>query len=750
MLKGLIATSLLLYSGSSYAKAPTKRIYSQSTEKVSYAISKFNTQDNFTIAKIRYSPAQPKQGDKVTVLIELSTDFESNKRIKSGVTAVVGGQKLKLSRRAGTLWTSLPITVHQEGKLAVEVSGYLEDIEANKTLQESLLALQAEIAKLTAEHQRETDPVKKGQLQAVLESKLAQKVDLENMIEASKRPITQKTDTLLVLKQDAPNTTYPNLTGCVPDAGSVSGGTEVVLSGANLLGTTSLQIGETVIEESQMVVGDGEITFTMPGLSKGIYDIILNKQVAGQSVNTILHNAYYAGDISSVGSSGPVAFAGYPKTTTSEVGVMLDGSMSYGAPGETLFYDWSVQSRPVNADPAEGQITNGYGTATPTFMAITEGTYVVSLVVYSGTTQSKPSWTTVTIGPKAGISVVPSSIVGTFTKDKPYVGMFKICNNLEQDGDYQVYLKDIVLLIGSNRGTILRNSCLSFQFISYWKQDGLYSSIPVVMKTPQAFATKIDLSLYSGSEPTLTMHTVYNEHQWMGETNVEMIANSGVVPVNGVYDEDSLTKFELRNRSSLEIYVSTPPDFTYIDGTSGVFEMDMGSGVVVPAEGSADVYLKVKQNGNFGVRNSSSAMLTWNFSSLANNSVSTVVETQKLPSLYNPSKLLDFGDVEEGATSAPLVINIMQDFYSLSTGQWLTEVEDVDADLQGCFEADGEFWPGFPFSVGNNDKISSSSIDIRTYFKPYIDGLCEGSLAFKLRGYQTPILYPLKGNGIIP
>lgn len=81
-------------------------------------------------------------------------------------------------------------------------------------------------------------------------------------------------------------------------------------------------------------------------------------------------------------NSAPVADAGPDRTGSTgviQVGstVQLDGSHSYDPDGDPITYNWSFTSKP------SGSTTSlvGASTATPTFVADADGTYVVQLVV---------------------------------------------------------------------------------------------------------------------------------------------------------------------------------------------------------------------------------------------------------------------------------------------------------------------------------------------------------------------------------
>ena len=94
-------------------------------------------------------------------------------------------------------------------------------------------------------------------------------------------------------------------------------------------------------------------------------------------------------------NTAPVANAGMNQTVIEGGNAMMDGSGSVDANGDALTFSWSFTSSPVN-DP-NPMLTNP-DTATPTFPANVNGTYIVQLIVNDGTVDSEPATVTVTVG----------------------------------------------------------------------------------------------------------------------------------------------------------------------------------------------------------------------------------------------------------------------------------------------------------------------------------------------------------------
>jgi hypothetical protein len=91
-------------------------------------------------------------------------------------------------------------------------------------------------------------------------------------------------------------------------------------------------------------------------------------------------------------SAAPVANAGPAQSVIVPTTVVLNGSGSTAAPGQTLTYSWTLSSRPAGSTA----VLTGSTTVQPTFTADVAGTYVATLVVNNGSVNSAPSTVTIT------------------------------------------------------------------------------------------------------------------------------------------------------------------------------------------------------------------------------------------------------------------------------------------------------------------------------------------------------------------
>jgi hypothetical protein len=91
------------------------------------------------------------------------------------------------------------------------------------------------------------------------------------------------------------------------------------------------------------------------------------------------------------GNTPPVANAGPAQTVKAGATVILNGSGSSDADGNTLAFSWSFTSRPTGSVAT----LTGPTTVSPSFVADKPGQYVVQLIVNDGTVNSTPSTVTI-------------------------------------------------------------------------------------------------------------------------------------------------------------------------------------------------------------------------------------------------------------------------------------------------------------------------------------------------------------------
>lgn len=98
------------------------------------------------------------------------------------------------------------------------------------------------------------------------------------------------------------------------------------------------------------------------------------------------------GDGGGISNSAPVADAGHDMNATIDSLVILDGSGSTDADGDTLTYSWSFTSVPIGSTAVLSDPT----VVSPTFTTDVVGTYMIRLVVNDGTEDSTEDTVTIT------------------------------------------------------------------------------------------------------------------------------------------------------------------------------------------------------------------------------------------------------------------------------------------------------------------------------------------------------------------
>jgi hypothetical protein len=96
-------------------------------------------------------------------------------------------------------------------------------------------------------------------------------------------------------------------------------------------------------------------------------------------------------------NTAPVADAGPDQSVTTGAMVMLDGSGSSDADGDTLSYTWTL-----SAPAGSASVLSGDAAASPSFTADVDGDYVLSLVVNDGAASSAADSVTITASGTSG------------------------------------------------------------------------------------------------------------------------------------------------------------------------------------------------------------------------------------------------------------------------------------------------------------------------------------------------------------
>ncbi len=115
-------------------------------------------------------------------------------------------------------------------------------------------------------------------------------------------------------------------------------------------------------------------------------------------------------------NAAPVAEAGIHQAVTTGTRVVLDGTASSDADGDTLSYSWAITSAPTESSAALTDASSAH----PSFVPDVGGTYAIRLIVNDGKVNSAPDSVTVTatapVGPPADHVAVNFTIDDTASK----------------------------------------------------------------------------------------------------------------------------------------------------------------------------------------------------------------------------------------------------------------------------------------------------------------------------------------------
>ncbi|UXR63261.1 IPT/TIG domain-containing protein [Bdellovibrio bacteriovorus] len=700
-----------------------------------------STNQQYSIAKVSMLPSNPNPGQKVSFAIEVVTGFEGPAELDLILSVSFNGQPLKSYHRGGRLWVTEAVLIEAAGAFPHTAQLFVQNRNESEFIQKQLIEAKTDIESLNRQISQETDPARKAYLESQRDIRQSYVIDLQNSLEALKRPVASKTTVFDIGHATTP-VDQPSISAVDPSYGSKDGGQQVIITGENLEETTKLLFGGEEIPFSSLVITGTSITFTTPASTEGAKEVILESTSGGSTVTTRLKNAYIAIEVQTggpVGPAYPVAFAGVPKDTPAEVPVQLDGSASYSPDEAALTYLWTVVTKPAGAGTQDGVLDDAT-LVNPSFSATVSGTYVVSLVVSNGVKQSAPSLTVVTVGPKDPVTLTPSQISGVVSKDGVYIGSFRACNNLQSEMRYQLFNANrIVLISGFKRGVIAKGNCQTFQFsVTNYGTTTLNFDIPFVVQNPVHFTKILNIEVAPVAATALSLLTGFSASQWAGEQDLEVLSQSSYVPLFGTYDEAAETFIVIRNDSSSAITITQAPVITHLNGSAGVFSADLPTGgIEIPANDQVLFPILVSP-GTF-IGNIAEAMLEWE-TEINGPSRVLMLQTYKLAAPTSQAVTVDFGEHEAGYYPPGKYLRVPSDFLGSVAGFAEVSSITVTDDDNGDFYLDLTSWPG-SMLVGNIDYIRSTGIDLRADFENFAAGVYQGKVQVKVKGYQTPFEY---------
>ena len=410
---------------------------SASEDCVNALVESLNELQSAPLVSFMISPAVPRQGDTVTVYMRLSSAFELSADVRTFISAKYDNADINLLRptNANNLWLYRTGPFVNVGSHKIQAAVSVENFKESRIIRAALVSLNQEIIQLETQIAHENDPGRKAVLMAECDQKLSQKNALQAALLRTKKMIGDEEFNFIVSANENSESVFPAVTGVTPGYGPKSGGTNITISGRKFTATTKLKIGG--IEVTPIFVDAVTLLAVTPQIAAtGPVDVEIEDVRGADVMSSVLKNAFYA--IEPNGGSGsdvnrrPVAFAGVPQKVQAGKAVVLDGGLSYDEdPGDqdVLTYTWSFVSKPldsqsvIQADPLDK--------AKASFVTDANGSYVVSLVVSDGRSNSVPSLTVVDA--PLGVYVRQDPLVitkasGNHMLEGSYPGFFSLLN----------------------------------------------------------------------------------------------------------------------------------------------------------------------------------------------------------------------------------------------------------------------------------------------------------------------------------
>lgn len=152
-------------------------------------------------------------------------------------------------------------------------------------------------------------------------------------------------------------------------------------------------------------------------------------------------------------NSPPEANAGGAQNVILGSIVTLDGSASRDANGDSLTYSWALTSKPSGSSAALSSST----AVKPTFVADVAGSYIVTLIVNDGKTNSSPITATITT-----TAVKPTSVTGTILADTTWEsGTYLLDGTVSVPPGVTLTIKPGVTVVGKDSKLLVAGSLIA-------------------------------------------------------------------------------------------------------------------------------------------------------------------------------------------------------------------------------------------------------------------------------------------------
>ncbi|MGZ3691511.1 MAG: IPT/TIG domain-containing protein, partial [Pseudobdellovibrio sp.] len=220
-------------------------------------------------------------------------------------------------------------------------------------MRSAISQLNKDISALEDQIAAETDPVKKAQLQAVLDQKNNYSDELTNSLDAMKTLLKSENLDFNVLP-DPTNSNYPYITSVSPGAVPTGKRIRTTITGQNFGANPNVKIGgqnSTIISASASSIVVLAPNFSIEG-AKDIEIAFPADSTAGlPRKNAVLTSSFFASNLAILKNIRPVAVTtGYVRGVWPITApVVLTASNSYDENGDTFSYEWTFQKSPTGS-----------------------------------------------------------------------------------------------------------------------------------------------------------------------------------------------------------------------------------------------------------------------------------------------------------------------------------------------------------------------------------------------------------------
>ena len=194
-------------------------------------------------------------------------------------------------------------------------------------------------------------------------------------------------------------------------------------------------------------------------------------------------------------NSAPVADAGADQSVSTGDTVTLDGSGSYDPDGDSLTWEWTLDSQPAGSSAT----LSAADTVSPTFVADVAGDYVATLVVHDGALSSTADTVVVTATDPVGGNTAPVADAGpdqsVITGDTVYLDG---TGSYDPDGDTLSWQWSLVQAPPGSQATLDQATSASPSFVA--DLDGSYT-VRLVVDDGQTQSLHDDVSITATTPP---------------------------------------------------------------------------------------------------------------------------------------------------------------------------------------------------------------------------------------------------------